>query len=417
MTDHLEYDAGALVDFNRLARDIRDRRARQPGRSVLFADLGDARTRRQIVRWLGREYRETTPGIIETLRSALGDADWEVRASAILVCARLGAASLRSAVLETPLPSAHQHGLSEHDTRLLVAARVIAAESLSFAAHGDTDRATRLLDRLPGAPRDLVHGVLGLAVSQLDDDWLMLHALSSPHELADPLPESLPNGLTRNERHVRLSSVIDMCWVSPLAHLIGSSLNSELHGGPLDVREYTPSHGFFISRRPLSYKTVTELGLESAPSWHAGASIAAHFPDSADASLVMPYDEALALCELVSARSGAIAALPTADELECAARGTDGRRYPWGNGLERLPDADRSPHGVERFAFPAAQWTSTHNGSGAQIAMGGPAVPRCSERKGTLAPSAIRIVVRQLRPPNPPARTETKPSAILFGNE
>jgi hypothetical protein len=399
MTDHIESNAGAWVDFDRLARDLRDRRARQPGRSVLFPELGDARLRRQIVRWLAREYHETTPGILEMLRSALNDADWEVRASAIIVSARLRATPLRSAVRETPLPAAHQHGLSERDIRLLVVVRIIAAESLASAISDDTDPVQAIRRQLPDAPRDLVRSVLGLAVDQRDDAWLMLHALSTPSELADPLPEPPPRGLALHHRRAWLSGVVELCWVPPLMHFLGGEhMIRDQHGAPRGIREYTPSRGFFITRRPLSGADALQLGLSHVPARpHLDASVAARLADTPDAPLVMTYDDALALCEQISARSDAVVALPTADELECAARGTDGRRYPWGNGLERLRGADRSPHGIEQFSFPVAQWTSTLDVAGASMAMGGPTAPRCCQRNARLAASAVRIVVRQPR--------------------
>ena len=101
MIDHLESEPAARAAMDRVARDVRERRAWQPRRAVVFKDLGDARMRRQIVRWLGRDYHEANPGILETLRSALKDPDWEVRVSAIIVSARLRAQPLRAAVRET----------------------------------------------------------------------------------------------------------------------------------------------------------------------------------------------------------------------------------------------------------------------------------------------------------------------------
>jgi hypothetical protein len=48
----------------------------------------------------------------------------------------------------------------------------------------------------------------------------------------------------------------------------------------------------------------------------------------------------------LSARTGRVLRLPTADELEMATRGPDGRRFPWGNGRERRVDRVRSPWGL-----------------------------------------------------------------------
>ena len=50
--------------------------------------------------------------------------------------------------------------------------------------------------------------------------------------------------------------------------------------------------------------------------------------------VAITWDQAVAYCNWVSAKSGQKYRLPTEAEWEKAARGTDQRRYPWGNDLE-----------------------------------------------------------------------------------
>jgi len=103
---------------------------------------------------------------------------------------------------------------------------------------------------------------------------------------------------------------------------------------------------------------------------------------SADELLELPafgvsYDDAAAYAVWLSARTGLVHRLPTDAEWEKAARGTDGRLYPWGNHFDptfckmrfskagrSYPDragtfeADESPYGVRDMAGGIADWVS-----------------------------------------------------------
>lgn len=94
--------------------------------------------------------------------------------------------------------------------------------------------------------------------------------------------------------------------------------------------------------------------------------------------LIVNYDNAEAFAQWRSTRDGKPYRLPTAMEWEKAARGVDGRIYPWGNHFDatfccmrdsrqgrRIPSVvgefsvDTSPYGVQDVAGNVAQWTSS----------------------------------------------------------
>ena len=93
------------------------------------------------------------------------------------------------------------------------------------------------------------------------------------------------------------------------------------------------------------------------------------------------YDDATAYIRWRSRRDGLSYRLPTSMEWEKAARGVDGRLYPWGNHFDPsfcnmkystrgkpvpVPvgsfEVDRSPYGVVDMAGNIADWTSTEHG-------------------------------------------------------
>ena len=111
--------------------------------------------------------------------------------------------------------------------------------------------------------------------------------------------------------------------------------------------------------------------------------------DRANHPVVMvSQDDVLAYAAWLSAKTGKTWRLPTEAEWEKAARGTDGRYFPWGNDYDpnRLNSHDNgpfttmpvgsfpdsaSPFGLLDAAGQVFEWTSTPAGSGRHIVKGG----------------------------------------------
>lgn len=98
--------------------------------------------------------------------------------------------------------------------------------------------------------------------------------------------------------------------------------------------------------------------------------------------------DAEAYAQWLSRRTGEHWRLPTEDEWEKAARGTDGRRFPWGDAFDplRLNSHDAgpfdtlpvgsfpkgaSPFGLDDAAGEVYEWTATMDGQGRAIVKGG----------------------------------------------
>ncbi|NJK31034.1 MAG: hypothetical protein HC927_00725, partial [Deltaproteobacteria bacterium] len=79
---------GAAI-LQRGLKSLAARRKASPDRDPLFESLPDPRMRRQLLRRMAIEFEPGDPRADAMLRSGLDDRDWEVRASAMLLAARL----------------------------------------------------------------------------------------------------------------------------------------------------------------------------------------------------------------------------------------------------------------------------------------------------------------------------------------
>ena len=130
---------------------------------------------------------------------------------------------------------------------------------------------------------------------------------------------------------------------------IGSWDGARAEGPPREV-EVAP---FLVDRREVTcaeYKAFCDTtGTRYPPSWTDGR--------------IPAGQEDRPVSEVTQAEAAAYArhagkSLPTATQWEAAARGEDGRTYPWGDELG-TEASDVSPFGVRDLAGSVAEWTRT----------------------------------------------------------
>jgi hypothetical protein len=304
---------------------------------------------RQVVRWLSLDQDRTNERITGALREALSSPDWELRISAALAAARLGAVELHSSIHRMELPRTNRSGLNELERQAVFALRqacmyLLGVESPPAASP----------EPLDWNDRRAMHGhvlrcVAGVETTHQDWVWLLTRALAEPLPEQPAPPEPLPAGIIQDDdgRFFLALSELELGWISPGTYWLGESAN---------IREFVLKRGFFITVFPVTL----EKGVFS--------------PALMD--LAMAQETARRLSDL----EGVAVRLLAPDEWEIAARGADGRFYPWGNGYEPGWQEMPSPSGAMHMVNGLGEWAISLELTEKAVACGGDRSMRCARR-------------------------------------
>jgi formylglycine-generating enzyme required for sulfatase activity len=258
-----------------------------------------------------------------------------------------------------------RQAVEDRSIRLLASDRV-ADRQRAVAALAQI-RNARTVEPLFRAAVDPDEEVAGLAVQALIEmgDGVRTQALRFARQPEHPL---YPSGLAYLDAVLGVSVV----WVPSGIFLMGSDKEKD----PQAYTRELPQHevdlpGYWIGRYPVTVAQFRAFVEES------GYVVVARTLDDLDDHPVrhVSWDDARAYCRWLSGKTGLAVRLPSEAEWEKAARGTDGRIYPWGDqpptddlcnygnlkrGTTRVgrysPQGD-SPYGCADMAGNVWEWT------------------------------------------------------------
>jgi hypothetical protein len=287
---------------------------------------------------------------------------WEVRMTAVLVACRLKLEGFHKLIRNVEIPHTSRSGLDAGDRRLHLVFRK-AALALLVGATVPADCEARPVSR-EMLERHVLRCVAGAATRWHDRIWWWTHTLTTPVVPSLP-PTPLPAGIVvGNDGHYRLAlTEIELVWVGPGAYWLGDERTDSL-------RLVQKPHGFFIARRPV------------APDYTQPAEPPA-----------LLWPDALALCERIGLIEQLPVELPSTDEWEIAARGVDGRRFPWGNGYEPGMLALPAPCGALLMVGSFPQWTHAPAPPGQNAKISGDAADlHCSVHRPAASATDLAVV-------------------------
>jgi hypothetical protein len=211
--------------------------------------------------------------------------------------------------------------------------------------------------------RNLVAGGLD---GTFDEGFRWVRSLGTPLDSGDP-PVALPAGVVADERGVRLRrSRVAVERVAAVPCWLGRS------AGEPPLRLVVPDGALGVSVGCLSQGLVAWL------TTGAGAS-RGEDPPAQRRAAHLTWEEANAAVAALAELEGLALEIPSPDQWERAARGSDARRFPWGNAVDPGGRDRATPWGLTEMIGDAATWARGRDGTG--VLVGDPADPRCASRR------------------------------------
>ncbi len=176
-------------------------------------------------------------------------------------------------------------------------------------------------------------GLVERARSVIDSDDRALRAAA---RTLVGLPDAEVAAPREGHPFVEPATGMTFVWIPGGSFLMGSSNEPGQPNYDPEARKEVPAHrvqltGFWMSMYPVTNEQYRRFVVETARA--APTSFAERrFNDPAQPVMTVSWDDARAFTGWLTTKlAGIVARLPTEAEWEYAARGTDGRRYPWGN--------------------------------------------------------------------------------------
>jgi formylglycine-generating enzyme required for sulfatase activity len=164
-----------------------------------------------------------------------------------------------------------------------------------------------------------------------------------------------------------------MVWVPPGPFLMGSDKERDILAYDRELRQHEVTlPGYWIGRYPV---TVAQFRAFAEPSGYEPRDSASLKGTDDHPMVNVTWHDGLTFCRWLSGRTGLAVTPPSEAEWEKAARGTDGRVYPWGNEFDKnkcnmlgssrggttpvgkYSPAGDSPYGCADMAGNVWEWT------------------------------------------------------------